>query len=163
MAVRSAKSSIDRKSLLRYVRIAVYLACVGIIFYGTRGLRLIEVPPAARALYDFAPGQTVFAADLGPDEPLAAGDAVMYFKTRERIEFGRVVALAGDVLEHDAATQRTRRAGETTWYPWPGDGAPAAPASDQVLVLAENPAHRDSGGLVNRRVIAARLVVAVPW
>lgn len=155
----------DARRALRYVRLAIYAACAVWIVWGTRGLRLVEVPEGQTALYAFAPGQKVLAADVDETTTLAAGDAVMFFRTRDRIAFGRVVALPGDRLEHDLERKRSRLVaqGEQPWYRWPGESPPSSPTGDRLLVLAENPEHRDAGGAVKRAAIVARLVIAMPW
>lgn len=154
----------DARKLVRYVRLAVYAACVAWIVWGTRGLRLVEVPAGLDALYDFVPGQTVLVTDLAEDDSLAPGDAVVFFRTAELLAFGRVVAVAGDELEHDLATRRSRRKGtDEPWYPWPADEPPQPPRDDRVLVLPENARHREVGGSIRRAAIVSRIVVAIPW
>lgn len=155
----------DAKRALRYVRLAIYLACAAWIVWGTRGLRLVEVPDGLTALYAFAPGQKVLAADVDETTALAAGDAVMFFHTRDRLAFGRVVALPGDRLEHDLERKRSRRVAqdEQPWYRWPGETPPQSPTGDRLLVLAENPEHKEAGGAVKRAAIVARLVIPMPW
>lgn len=154
----------DARVLLRYVRLAIYAACLGWIVWGTRGLRLVEVPAGLDALYDFVPGQTVLVADLPESAALSPGDAVIFFRTRDQLAFGRVVALPGDRLENDPATQRTRRVGaDEPWYRWSDDVPPQPPTDDRVLVLTENPVHRAAGGAIRRAAIVSRIVVAIPW
>jgi hypothetical protein len=149
--------------ILRPLRLLTLLACIGWVVWGTHDLRILRIPRGATVLYDFPPGSRALARDIGDDDQIATGDAVLYFRDREQLAIGRVVATVGEELELDAATKRLRRTGAATWHPWPGDVPPRLPARDELLVLTEDPAFRESGGVVPRAAVAARLVVALPF